>query len=89
MELDDPPFEHGQADRVLGDASRTARLIGVGSRGRGAVRAMLLGSVSRAVIRGAHSPVAVIGTNQHAWAAAEPVDASRARAAAVACVATL
>ena len=81
--------EHGPADRVLVDASRTARLVVVGSRGRGAVRAMVLGSVSRAVIRGAQSPVAVVGTNQHAWAAAEPADASRARAAAVACVAAL
>ncbi len=81
--------ERGPADRVLVDASRTARLIVVGSRGRGAVRAMVLGSVSRAVIRGAHSPVAVVGTNQHALAAAEPGDARERVAGAVASVAVL
>jgi nucleotide-binding universal stress UspA family protein len=55
--------EPGPAERALVNASPSARLVVVGTRGRGAFRGMLLGSVSQAVIDGARCPVAVIGTD--------------------------
>ena len=48
------------AEVTLVDASSEARLVVVGTRGRGAFQRMLLGSVSHAVIHGAASPVAVV-----------------------------
>lgn len=56
--------EDGPAERAIVDASAAAELVVVGTRGRGAFRGMLLGSVSHAVIHGARCPVAVIGADQ-------------------------
>jgi nucleotide-binding universal stress UspA family protein len=50
----------GPAERGLIDASDNASLVVVGSRGRSAVEETFLGSVSRAVLHKAHSPVAVL-----------------------------
>jgi len=49
----------GDPREALAQLSRNARVVVVGSRGRGAVRSRLLGSVSASVARHAHSPVVV------------------------------
>lgn len=51
--------EGGPAD-VLAEASRGAGLVVVGARGRGDLRSLLLGSVSRRVLHLAHCPVQVV-----------------------------
>lgn len=56
--------ELGPADRTLVEASDDAGLVVVGTRGRGALEGMLLGSTSRGVISGARCPVAVLGDDQ-------------------------
>ena len=53
-------YENGRPDRVLADLSDRAELLVVGARGRGASRSLLLGSVSRDVLKRAHCPVAVV-----------------------------
>jgi nucleotide-binding universal stress UspA family protein len=52
--LDKPP-----AEAVLAEA-RGARAIVIGSRGYGAIGRLVLGSVSRTVVRGAHCPTLVV-----------------------------
>lgn len=51
---------HGSPVRVLLDAAKDAELLVVGSRGRGGVTGLLLGSVSRECARRATCPVVVV-----------------------------
>lgn len=51
---------HGRAEDVLVDLSEEARLLVVGSRGRGGFQGLLLGSVSRSVIARSACPVLII-----------------------------
>ncbi|BCY09405.1 universal stress protein [Actinoplanes sp. L3-i22] len=57
VEIDAPPENPAAA---LVAAGGTARLLVVGSRGRGSVRGLLLGAVSRTALRHAACPVAIV-----------------------------
>ncbi len=59
---------HGQPVQTLVDAAAGAQLLVVGSRGRGAVRSALLGSVSHGVAHLATCPVAVVHTAEDEYA---------------------
>jgi nucleotide-binding universal stress UspA family protein len=60
----DVPLEgeifYGNAERALADASSSASLVVVGSRGHNAVGELLVGSVSKAVLLHARCPIAVV-----------------------------
>ena len=51
---------HAHPVDALVDSSKDARMIVVGSHGRGALGRLLMGSISRGVVENAHCPVAVI-----------------------------
>lgn len=67
-----PHFDQLEGEAVLGDpafalleAANDADLIVVGTRGRGGVRELLLGSTSTACAHHSHRPLAIIGEDVH------------------------
>src|SRR5699024_6307442 len=59
--------EIGEPMDVIADRTATAQLTVVGSRGRGAVRSALLGSVSRGVLSNAHGAVMTVPRKAWSW----------------------
>jgi nucleotide-binding universal stress UspA family protein len=83
--LDETPVEG-----ILGEAKRfQADVIVVGWRGHGAVRRLLMGSVSRGVVRGATCAVLVVRRSQHVRTIVVGVDGSEAATRALALVGRL
>jgi nucleotide-binding universal stress UspA family protein len=69
----------GTSNTILAFAEqRDVAVIVLGARGLSAVRSLVLGSVSHAVVQHAHCPVLVIPPAQHAEAVMAPIDAERA-----------
>lgn len=77
-------LEYGYAGRVLVDASADASLLVVGSRGNGALRSALLGSVSQHVLEGAVTPVLIAHGDAHRDTARVVVGVDGSATAAVA-----
>jgi nucleotide-binding universal stress UspA family protein len=83
--LDKPPVE-----AILGEAVRfQADVIVVGWRGHGAVRRLLMGSVSRSVVRGSKCAVLVVRRSQHVRTVVVGVDGSEGAKRALAFVGRL
>jgi nucleotide-binding universal stress UspA family protein len=83
--LDEPPVEG-----ILGEAKRFhADVIVVGWRGHGAVRRLLMGSVSRGVVRGSRCAVLVVRRSQRVHTIVVGVDGSEAATRALAFVGRL
>jgi len=83
--LDEPPVEG-----ILGEAKRfQADVIVVGWRGHGAVRRLLMGSVSRGVVRGSTCAVLVVRRSQRVRTIVVGVDRSQAATHALALVGRL
>lgn len=59
-------ISHRPPGAALAEAAETARLLVVGTRGRGGFVGMLLGSVSRSVLFSAHCPVAIVRPEEKA-----------------------
>lgn len=55
---------YGHPTRALLDASRDASLLVVGTRGRGPLRSMLLGSVCQSILRSSRVPVAAVAADR-------------------------
>jgi nucleotide-binding universal stress UspA family protein len=58
--LVDPLLVHGRAEAVLVHQAENCDLIVVGSRGRGGLKELVLGSVSHSVVHNAACPVIVV-----------------------------
>ena len=89
-EVDTEVLDESPVDGILGEAERfQADVIVVGWRGHGAVRRLLMGSVSRGVVRGAKCPVLVVRGSPRVRTIVVGVDGSAAAKRAVAFVGRL